>query len=76
MLILLSFSLILEKAIIGPHVSIQDGSHVKNAIIRNSIILNKSTIENKVIADSMIGNHVTLKGATEIVSIGDFTTQQ
>lgn len=69
-------NVILENAIIGPHVSIQDGSHVKNTIIRNSIILNKSTIENKVIADSMIGNHVTLKGATEIVSIGDFTTQQ
>lgn len=69
-------NVILENTVIGPHVSIQSGSQIKNAIVKNSIILNKTTIENKVIADSMIGNNVSIKGATEILSIGDFTTQQ
>ena len=69
-------NVILENAVVGPHVSIQNGSQIKNAIVKNSIILNKTTIENKVIADSMIGNNVSIKGASEVLSIGDFTTQQ
>jgi glucose-1-phosphate thymidylyltransferase len=69
-------NVILENTVIGPHVSIQDGSKIKNSIVKNSIILNKTSIENKVLADSMIGNNVSIKGANEILSIGDFTTIQ
>jgi len=69
-------NVILENAVVGPHVSIQTDSKIKNSVVKNSIILNKTTIENKVISDSMIGNNVTIKGANEILSIGDFTTQQ
>jgi glucose-1-phosphate thymidylyltransferase len=65
----------LENSVIGPHVSLGDHVKVVNAIVRNSIILEKTHVKNKLIANSMIGSHVVLKGSAENLSIGDYTTQ-
>jgi glucose-1-phosphate thymidylyltransferase len=65
----------LENAVIGPHVSLGDHVKVVNAVVRNSIILEKTHVKNKLIANSMIGSHVVLKGSAENLSIGDYTTQ-
>ncbi|HNJ60008.1 MAG TPA: sugar phosphate nucleotidyltransferase [Chitinophagales bacterium] len=64
----------LEHTIIGPHVSIGDDSKISNAIIKNSIIQNKSNIQNKIIENSMIGSSTALSGNIENLSIGDFST--
>jgi glucose-1-phosphate thymidylyltransferase len=66
-------NVILENAVIGPHVSIGDDCIIKNSIIKNSIIQNKSTLQNKLIANSMIGSAVALSGNMENVSIGDYS---
>lgn len=42
-------NVILENAIIDPYVSIKNGSQNKNSIVKNSIILSKTNMENKVI---------------------------
>lgn len=66
----------ITQSVIGPHVSIGDNSIVRNSVISNSIIQNHSSIDGKVLANSMLGNHVHLKAKPEDVSIGDYTTMQ
>lgn len=64
----------IENSIVGPHVSIGEGSIIKNSVISNSIIQKSTDIQNKIITNSMIGSHVSIKDSAEDLSIGDFTT--
>lgn len=64
----------IENSIIGPHVSIGYNTIVKNSLIKNSIVMRNSHIENLNIANSMIGNYVDIKGEVSEVSIGDYAT--
>lgn len=63
----------IKNAIIGPHVSIGDGTTVVDSVIRNSIIQGSSKIVARCIADSMIGNHVVLESKMSDLNIGDYT---
>ncbi len=65
---------VIENSIIGPHVSIGEGSKITNSIIKNSIIQTNCNIDNAALLQSMIGNYVHYKGHSRSVSIGDFTT--
>ena len=67
-------NVVLENAIIGPHVSIGKNSIVKNSTIKNSIIQNNTQINDSEICNSMIGNYVQYKGKSDDLSIGDYTT--
>ncbi len=64
----------ISHAVIGPHVSVGSGTVIRNAVIRNSVIGADSHIENKIIENAMIGKDVTLKGRTEDLSLGDYTS--
>ncbi len=68
-------NVLLENAVIGPHVSIGKNSSVKNSIIKNSIIQTGVQISDKNIVNSMVGNFVTLTGKADDLSIGDYTTE-
>lgn len=68
-------SVTLENAVVGPHVSLGDHVKVVGSVVRNSIVQERSQIKHKLVADSMIGSHVMLKGHAENLSIGDYTTQ-
>jgi len=65
---------VIENSVIGPHVSLGKGTHIVNGIISNSNIQEYTTIKNAVIADSMIGSHVTYKGLARDLSVGDYST--
>ena len=67
-------NVILEKAIVGPNVSIGHNTSIRNTTIANSMIGNDSEIEGAFIKNSMIGNSVTYKKASDDLSIGDFST--
>lgn len=67
-------NVVIENSIIGPHVSVGEGSIIKNSIIKNSIIQTNCVIYDAAINSSMIGNFVHYKGLTRSVSMGDFTT--
>ncbi len=67
-------NVIIENSTIGPHVSIGEGSVVKNSTISNSILQNNCSIENANFSNSMIGNHVVLNGSSNEYSIGDYST--
>lgn len=64
----------IENSIIGPHVSVGEGSVIKNSRIWNSIIQKNCVIENTVTQNSMFGNSVQFKGPVTDLSIGDFST--
>ncbi len=65
---------VIENSEIGPHVSIGEGTVVKNSKISNSILQNNCSIENAIFTNSMIGNHVVLNGDSKEYSIGDYST--
>ena len=65
-------NVILKKSIVGPHVSIGDNTTIENAVIENSIIQQDSLVSNKVVKDSMIGNHAVIRGNAEVLSVGDY----
>ena len=63
----------IENSIIGPFVSIADGTVIKNSIISNSIIGSNVRIENLVIDESIVGDNVDLKGDKRVLNLGDST---
>jgi glucose-1-phosphate thymidylyltransferase len=65
----------IRHSVIGPFVSIGEKTSVEHSVVSNSIIQSQSHIRHKVIADSMIGNHVNLIGSPEELSLGDYTAQ-
>ncbi|MDA0302883.1 MAG: sugar phosphate nucleotidyltransferase [Bacteroidetes bacterium] len=62
----------IERSVIGPHVSIGHGTTIADSRIQNSLIQNHTTIENKVLSGSMVGNHAQLKGRPQDISLGDY----
>jgi len=62
----------IESSVIGPHVSIGDGTVIRQSIISNSIIQKNARIENQVISNSMVGNHTVLQGKEQELSLGDY----
>lgn len=63
----------LSGSVIGPHVSLADGTIVENSIIKNSIIQKNTSIKNSVIGNSMIGNSVQIKNRMLDLSVGDYS---
>ncbi len=64
----------LYNCVVGPHVSIGDGTRIEHSMIKNSIIQQNTHIENANMQNSMIGNHVKYFGNASDLSIGDYTT--
>jgi len=62
----------IERSVIGPHVSIGEGTTIADSRIQNTLIQNESTVENKVLSGSMVGNHVKLLGRSQDISVGDY----
>lgn len=62
---------VIKNSVVGPHVSISSGTQIENSIVKNSIIQAKSSIKNKLIADSMIGNNAKIEGKFDDYSVGD-----
>ena len=64
----------INNSVIGPHVSIGEGTKIYSSVIENTIIQQQSVIKNKIIANSMIGNDVEYIGKKEDISLGDYST--
>jgi glucose-1-phosphate thymidylyltransferase len=65
---------VIENAIIGPHVSIGNGSSIKNSIVKNSIIQTQTTINGVILDEAMIGNKTTVHAKAKDYSVGDYTS--
>ena len=65
---------LIENSVVGPHVSLGAGTKVIGSILSNSIIQQHSSIRKAVIANSMIGSHVSFNGRARDLSLGDYSS--
>lgn len=63
----------IENSVVGPHVSLGDGTKVISSVVMNSIVQDKTTIENANLKNSMIGSHATYKRVAKDLSLGDYS---
>ena len=63
----------LSNSIIGPNVSIADGTTISNSVVQNSIIQKNTSIQNSVIDNAMIGSHAEVKASMKSFSLGDYS---
>jgi glucose-1-phosphate thymidylyltransferase len=61
----------LEDSIIGPHVSVAEGTTIKNSIIKNTILGSHTEIENMVLKESIINDEVIMHGREQTVNVGE-----
>lgn len=61
----------LEKAVIGPNVSIEAGATVRNAVIQNSILFSEARVRDVVLDGSLIGRQAEVIGTCGTVNVGD-----
>lgn len=61
----------LDRATIGPNVSIGTGSVIRNSTISDSIIGANTSVTGSTISISLIGDNVLVEGVTGSVSVGD-----
>jgi glucose-1-phosphate thymidylyltransferase len=66
---------VIENSVVGPHVSVGARSFIRASVISNSILQNDSSISTAVIDNSLLGNHVVLKGRPKDVSMGDYSVE-
>ncbi|MEW6648648.1 MAG: sugar phosphate nucleotidyltransferase [Chloroflexota bacterium] len=62
-----------QRAVVGPHVSIGAGCVLEDVIIRNSVVDTDSQLRGLLLSDSLIGRQVTAEGKTSQLSLGDNT---
>lgn len=63
----------LVNCIVGPHVSVGEGSVITSCIVSNSIIQSHTKLTNANIDNSMVGNYVEYSERDKELNIGDFT---
>jgi glucose-1-phosphate thymidylyltransferase len=61
----------LEASVIGPNVSIADGSAVTGSRLRDCIVGEHSSLASCDLRESLVGDYVVLDGVTGQVSVGD-----
>lgn len=64
---------LLENSEIGPNVTIESGSKIRNSKIRDAIVGANVTIENAELHDSMIGDHAIVRGVKGSVNAVDYS---
>ncbi|MBD3299007.1 MAG: nucleotidyl transferase, partial [candidate division Zixibacteria bacterium] len=60
-----------QRSIIGPHVSIGDGSRVRDSIVSNSIISDGADVRRCVLHDSLVGSNAIVTGNAQQLNVGD-----
>ena len=65
----------IHSSVVGPHVSIADGTSIINSVVKNSIVQKNTSVKNSVIANSIIGSYVEIENPQQDLSLGDYSTQ-
>lgn len=66
---------VLENAVVGPHVSLEAGVHIQDTRISNSIVQANSIVKNAVLENAMLGKNVNYSEKPQDISLGDFSTR-
>jgi glucose-1-phosphate thymidylyltransferase len=65
----------LINSVVGPYVSIGNGSVIEDSIIKNSIVQTNARITSANIRNSMFGNCIDFKNHYSELSMGDYSVQ-
>jgi glucose-1-phosphate thymidylyltransferase len=63
----------IHNSVIGPGVSVGEGTELVNAKIEHSLIQGSTLIKDAVLSNSMIGNYVRVKNYNGELSLGDYS---
>ncbi len=63
---------VIERSVVGPHVSLGAGTTVRNAVVKRSLIGGDSSLDDVVVDGAMVGAHANWYGKADDASIGDF----
>lgn len=66
-------NVIIERSIVGPHVSLGNGTKVVNSTLKNCNIQEQNTIQNAILENAMIGSNTKVTGRTTDISLGDYS---
>ncbi|MEY5047601.1 MAG: hypothetical protein RLZZ175_960 [Bacteroidota bacterium] len=66
----------ITNSVVGPYVSLGNGSKVEKSVIENAIVQESATIKNANVTNSMIGNFATFAGKPADLSVGDYNVIQ
>ncbi len=64
----------IENSIVGPYVSISEGTTVVDSRVTNSIIQKHSQVRKGILDNSLLGNFVNFEGNSSELDLGDFST--
>lgn len=67
-------NVVVQNSVIGPFVSLEEGVHIKDSRINNSIVQAHSIVKNARIENSLLGKSVNYNEKARDISIGDFST--
>jgi glucose-1-phosphate thymidylyltransferase len=67
----LAKGVVARDSILGPNVSVAQGSVIERSIIRNSIINSDSAVSDMLLTDTILGDAVQLIGSPRKMNIGD-----
>ncbi|WP_303310112.1 sugar nucleotidyltransferase [Hymenobacter sp. BT730] len=65
-------NVIINNSVIGPHVSIGSHTAVRDSVLSNTIVQQSATVLHANVTNSMIGNHATVTGKPDDLSLGDY----
>lgn len=60
-----------ERAIVGPFVTVSSGAVIRDSVVRDSIIGRNACVERSLIEGSLLGENAVVKGAFRNVDVGD-----
>lgn len=63
-----------ERSVIGPYVSVHQGAEVRDSVLRDTIVDEEAEVEGLLLAESILGRHVELKGSFRHLNLGDNAT--
>ena len=61
----------INRSVIGPYVTVADGSVVEDSVIRDSIISNGAKVYSSLLEESIIGNNALVKGNFNRLNVGN-----
>jgi glucose-1-phosphate thymidylyltransferase len=62
----------IANAVVGPYVSVGNGSSISNSVVSHAIVQENSKISYVNISNSMVGSHAEVKGKPADLSVGDY----
>ncbi|MFP4228569.1 MAG: sugar phosphate nucleotidyltransferase [Salinivenus sp.] len=61
----------IQNSVVGPHVSVEAGATITNTVVRDSIVFQEATVQDAVLAKSVVGRHAAVKQMKQSLNVGD-----